>query len=177
MNERTRHRLTGSLLLFALLVIFVPALFDSDEVPLVELAPLNEDYVPPNPQGLPEVVAPESDFAERVQALREEADEEGFHRGTKTRIGEPVLSLPSADTSVWAVQLASFSDADRALAFRDRLRADGKEAFTSSYKPEEGVVLNRVAVGPLLDEERAARLAEELSARYEMQAILMAFGN
>ncbi len=177
MNERTRYRLTGSLLLLALLIIFVPMLFDSDEVPLVELAPVDEDYLPPTVQGLQELAVPESDFAERVQALREQADDQGFHRETRTRIGEPVLSPPSADTSAWAVQVGSFADVDKALAFRDRLRADGNEAFTSGYKTDDGAVLSRVAVGPLLDQARAARLAEDLSARYEVEAVLMAFGN
>lgn len=177
MNERTRYRLTGSLLLLSLLIIFVPMLFDGDEVPLVELVPVDEDYAPPTMQGLQELAVPESDFAERVQALREQADEQGFHRETRTRIGEPVLSLPSADTSAWAVQVGSFADVDRALALRDRLRAGGEEAFTSAYKADDDSVRSRVAVGPLIDRERADRLAEKLAARYKVETMLVAFGN
>ena len=175
MNERTRYRTTGALFLLSVGVIFVPMLFDRDDAPPVQLAPVNEDYQPPVVRGLDRV--PESDFAARVEGLRAETDEQGFHRGTKTKMGEPVLSAPNDQTDAWAVQLGSFASADKARAFRDRLRADGYEAFLSSYKPEADVIRNRVAVGPLLDAERAERLAEELSGRYEVEARLMAFGN
>ena len=175
MNERTRYRTTGTLFLLSIGVIFAPMLFDRDDVPPVQLAPIDEDYQPPAMHGLDRV--PESDFAARVEGLRAETDEQGFHRRTKTKMGEPVLSTPGDRTDAWAVQLASFAVLDKARAFRDRLRADGYEAFLSSYKPEADVILNRVAVGPLLDAERAERLAEELSGRYEVEARLMAFGN
>ena len=175
MNERTRYRTTGAMFLLAVGVIFIPMLFDRDDAPPVQLAPIDEDYQPPVVRGLD--LVPESDFAARVEGLRAETDEQGFHRRTKTKMGEPVLSAPNDRTDAWAVQLASFSVADKARAFRDRLRADGYEAFLSSYKPEAEVILSRVAVGPLLDAERAARLAEELSGRYEVEARLMAFGN
>ena len=175
MNERTRYRTTGTLFLLAVGVIFIPMLFDRDDASPVQLANVNEDYQPPAVRGLDRV--PQSDFAARVQGLREEADEQGFHRETKTKIGEPLLSAPDGRTDAWAVQLASFADADRARAFRERLRTDGYEAFLSGYRPEPEVILHRVAVGPLLDAERTERLAEELSGRYEVQARLMAFGN
>ena len=175
MIERTRHRLTGALFLLALAVIFVPMLFDRDDAPPVQLSPIDESYAPPPVEGLDQ--APESDFAARVQGLREAADAEGFHRQTKTKIGEPVLSEANEQTDAWAVQLASFADADKARAFRDLLRADGFESFISSYKPRQGAILSRVAVGPLLNQERADQLAEELSAKYDSEARLMAFGN
>ncbi len=174
MIARTRHRLTGTLFLLALTVIFLPILFDRDGAPPVQLSPIDEDYPPPLLEGLDRV--PESDFAVRVQDLREKADAEGFHRQTKTKIGEPVLSDADERTDAWAVQLASFADPEKARAFRDRLRADGFESFISSYKPRQDVILSRVAVGPLLNRERAAQLAEELSTKYALEARLMAFG-
>ena len=176
MNEQTRYRITGGLFLLAIAIIFVPMLFDDDGVPSVELAPVDAGYQPPVMEAFEDVV-PETDLAARVQALREEADNQGFHRQTGTRIGEPVLSLPNDETSTWAVQLGSFSEVDKATVFRDRLRADGLEAFTSTFKRREGVIMHRVAVGPFLSEERANSLAADLEDQYGETPKLMAFGN
>jgi cell division septation protein DedD len=120
--------------------------------------------------------APDSDFVERVETLREQVDEEGFLADSGTRFGEPVLTDAGADTDVWAVQVASFAEADNAENFRSQLRGDGYEAFLSTVKTDDQV-LSRVAVGPLLDRQEAATLQRELSARYDTQARLMAFSN
>ena len=176
MSDRTRYRITGGLFLLAIVIIFVPMLFEDDGVPSVELAPVDSGYQPPAVEVFEEVV-PDTDLAARVQALREEADEQGFHRRTGTRIGEPVLSLPNDETGVWAVQLGSFSEASKATAFRDRLRADGYEAFTSMFKRGDGPIMHRVAVGPFLSEERASSFATDLENQYGETPKLMAFGN
>ena len=88
-----------------------------------------------------------------------------------------MLSVPNDATDAWAVQLASFALQENAVDLRDKLRADGFEAFVTSYRPPGGEVLNRVAIGPVLDVSRAERLQEELSERYEVEARIMAFGS
>ncbi len=176
MNEQTRYRVTGSLFLLAVAVITLPMLFDGDGVPGVDLEPIDSGFTPPKVQRL-EDVAPASDFKERVAELRAQIDDDGFHRDTQTRIGEPVLSTPDELTEVWAIQLASFAEEGNARALRDQLRQDGYEAFLTSYKPTGSQILNRVAVGPVLNPTRALRLQDELSSRYEVQARVMEFGN
>ncbi len=176
MSEQNRYRITGGLLLLAIAIIFVPMLFDGDGVPSVELAAVDADYQPPAVEAF-EATVPDTDLAARVQALRQEVDAQGFHRSTGTRIGEPVLSLPNDETDVWAIQLGSFSDAGKAAAFRDRLRADGHEAFTSMFRSGAGAIMHRVAVGPFLSAERADGLAIDLEEQYGETPKLMAFGN
>ena len=176
MREQTRYRLTGGLFLLAVAVILLPMLFDGDGIPGVLVEPVATDYVPPAVQRFEEV-APASDFVERVAELRQEVDDQGFHLETGARIGEPVLSTPDERTEAWAVQLYSFARQESALELRDRLRGDDFEAFVSSYRPPDGNVLSRVAVGPVLDFTRAEQLRQELSGRYEVEARIMAFGN
>ncbi|MCY4566504.1 MAG: hypothetical protein OXE40_18700, partial [Gammaproteobacteria bacterium] len=65
MSEQIRYRITGSLFLLALAIIFLPMLFDGDGVPGVEVALIETDFVPEAVQRL-EDAAPASDFAERV---------------------------------------------------------------------------------------------------------------
>lgn len=176
MSEQSRYRVTGGLFLLAVAIIFLPMLFDGDGVPSVVLEPVEVDYVPEVVQRF-EDVAPASDFVEQVAELRKEVDEQGFHRETGNRIGEPVLRFPDDDTEAWAVQVASFAEQANAVNLRDRLRGDGLEAFITSFKPPGGEVLNRVAVGPLLKVSDAERLQAELSARYGVEARIMAFGS
>ena len=176
MSEQSRYRITGSLFLLALAVIFLPMLFDGDGVPGVVVAPVDMAFVPEAVQRFEEA-APASDFVERVAELRREVDEQGFHRETGTRIGEPVLSVPGDATDAWAVQLASFAEQGNAVEMRDRLRKDGFEAFVTSYREPGGEILNRVAIGPMLDAARAERLRQQLSERYDVEAMIMAFGS
>ena len=83
MNEQTRYRVTGSLFLLAVAVITLPMLFDGDGVPGVDLDPIDSDFTPPKVAKLDDV-APASDFKERVVELREQVDDDGFHRDTQT---------------------------------------------------------------------------------------------
>lgn len=200
MKEETRYRVTGSLFLLAVAVICLPMLFDGAGLPARSLPDLPMNQPLPEPEPLP-ARPPESDFVARVAELRERVDEQGFMTDSGTRFGEPVLTpaeadggreRPAAEAPVpapaaraapkagdgkaWAVQVASFAQAANAEQFRSRLRADGYEAFISTVKADERV-LSRVAVGPFLDRERARTLQQELSARYDVQARLMAFSN
>ena len=111
-----------------------------------------------------------------ADVLRRQVDDDGFLTDSGTRFGEPVLTEPAPGTDAWAVQVASFSDSANAENFRTQLRDDGYEAFISTAR-RDGQVHSRVAVGPLLDAERAESLRGELSARYDVKARLMAFSN
>lgn len=175
MKEQTRYRVTGTLFLLALAVIGLPMLFDGAGLPARELPPVAIEEPMPEITALP-AEPPQTDFVARVDELREEVDDEGFHRGTGTRFGEPVLAPLAEDTRTWAVQVASFAEPDNAQEFRTRLREDGYEAFISTARAN-GALRSRVAVGPLLNRQQAQSLQSELSARYQVEAQLMAFAN
>lgn len=175
MKEQNRYRVTGTLFLLALAVVCLPMVFDGAGIPARDLPDLPQIEPLPEPTA-PVKPMPEPDFVARVEALREQVDEQGFHEDTQTRFGEPVLSAPAVATEVWAVQVASFARADNAQEFRARLRDDGYEAFISTARAG-GAVHSRVAVGPLLQRERAETLKDELSKRYALNARLMAFSN
>lgn len=175
MKDETRYRVTGSLFLLAVAVICLPMLLDGDGLPARDLPDLPPAETLPalDPPTRP---APESNYAARVERLREQVDADGFMADSGTRFGEPILTEPRGSSDTWAVQVASFSQAGNAEKFRGRLREDGYEAFLSTVRSDEQV-LSRVAVGPLLDEARARTLRDELSSRYQVQARLMEFSN
>ena len=121
-------------------------------------------------------VAPDSDVMERVAELRRQVDEEGYLEDSGTRFGEPVLTEVEAGTRVWAVQVASFANPDRAFRLRDELRSDGHEAFVSSHKTASEV-LTRVAVGPFLSEVDADSMRLLITDERSLKARIVAFSN
>ncbi len=175
MDEQTRYRATGGLFLLALVVICAPMLFDGRGARPLELEPLTVPQVLPDVPAI-DAVAPASDLPARVEELARQVDEEGFLTDSGTRVGEPVLTEPDDDTAVWAVQVASFRDPERARTLRDELRRGGFEAFLSMRRRGDEV-LHRVAVGPLLSERDAEQLRETLTLEVEQPARLMAFSN
>ena len=175
MDEQTRYRVTGSLFLLAIAVIVFPMLFDGEGLPPVVINPLDV------PKEIPDVtrrtdVAPESDLLVRAEELRAQVDEQGFLTEQGTRFGEPVLTEADGSTRVWAVQLASFSEEENALALRDRLRGEGYEAFISTVRDDQKI-LSRVAVGPLLNRHDADVLRESLTESMALEARIVAFSN
>ena len=148
-------------------------LFDGDGIAIEELPPLEV--------AAPEVTAPQDpppdpSYAIETRDLLETlVDEDGFARDTGTKLGEPVLlaERDSADLT-WALQLASFSEPERARDLRDRLRTDGYNAFMSRHKAGEQIS-TRVAIGPFVERTHAADLKRELDARYEVESIVVHF--
>ena len=86
-------------------------------------------------------------------------------------IAPAIVAVP-ARANDWAVQLASFSDPANAQAFRDRLNEDGHQAWLSSSK-QNGTLRTRVAIGPLENKASAERLVTQVSARYDVEAIIV----
>ena len=176
MDERKRYRLTGSLFLAALAIVFVPMLFDGDGLSEVDLDPIDVTTPIPDVAHIDDV-APRTGFIERVRELRTQVDDEGFQTANGARFGDAVLTVPDASTRIWAIQVASFAEIENAINFRNLLREDGFEAFSTPYKQPDLKVVHRVAVGPYLKLDQAETARSSLSELYSQSARLMAFSN
>ena len=202
MNEITRYRLIGSIFLLSLAAIFVPMVFDApaperdsdfliDQEEETAAATQNDDsqWLAPQ-QEVDELIAElkqregdldaaltESRVQEQVSALTEQVDADGYWSENGTRFGEPILSPVRSDTTVFAVQLATFDDPDNAKSLRQQLRDDDQEAFISQYK-QRGLggekIRYRVAVGPLLSHTLAKEKRASYTQTYGVQAIVVA---
>ena len=71
------------------------------------------------------------------------------------------------------MQAASFKVVNNANNLRDKLRAAGYEAFISSMKNKEGVIIHRVAVGPLLDKKDAEQMRLSIDNEFSLEAQIM----
>lgn len=202
MNEITRYRLIGSIFLLSLAAIFVPMVFDApaperdsdfliDQEEETAAAAQNDDsqWLAPQ-QEVDELIAElkqregdldaaltESRVQERVSALTEQVDADGYWSENGTRFGEPILSPVRSDTTVFAIQLATFDDPDNAKSLRQQLRDDDQEAFISQYK-QRGLggekIRYRVAVGPLLSHTLAKEKQVSYTQTYGVEAIVVA---
>jgi cell division septation protein DedD len=202
MNEITRYRLIGSIFLLSLAAIFVPMVFDApaperdsdfliDQEEETAAAAQKDDsqWLAPQ-QEVDELIAElkqregdldaaltESRVQEQVSALTEQVDADGYWSENGTRFGEPILSPVRSDTTVFAVQLATFDDPDNAKSLRQQLRDDDQEAFISQYK-QRGLggekIRYRVAVGPLLSHTLAKEKRASYTQTYGVQAIVVA---
>jgi cell division septation protein DedD len=202
MNEITRYRLIGSIFLLSLAAIFVPMVFDApaperdsdfliDQEEETAAAAQSDDsqWLAPQ-QEVDELIAElkqregdldaaltESRVQEQVSALTEQVDADGYWSENGTRFGEPILSPVRSDTTVFAIQLATFDDPDNAKSLRQQLRDDDQEAFISQYK-QRGLggekIRYRVAVGPLLSHTLAKEKRASYTQTYGVQAIVVA---
>ena len=175
MIERSRYRLTGAIFLVALAVILLPMLFDGAGVRHAQIAPVAPIEVDSTPVAPPKL---DDKALTEASAVRERIDDEGFDADSGARVAEPELKSPEdaqkAPVEAWAVQLASFSDATKAVAMRDQLRKDGYSAMLSEAK-KGSAKITRVAVGPVIERAQADKLREELARRYAKGAIVVRF--
>ena len=195
MQENIRYRTIGGIFLGALAVIVLPMLLDeptrhslpepdreSFTQAQAEVANSDSDSDSASNSDLPiyDEVVPASDVVEKVTQLRAKVDSKGFSTEPhRTLFGEPILTPVRLASSVFAVQLATFVKLDNARAFREKLRAESRAAFVSSFlvvgrgtnKVEK--VRYRVAVGPLLSHTGADELRDVLAKKYDVDAIVV----
>lgn len=175
MHERTRYRISGSLFLIALAVIFVPMAFDGDGYP-TEPIPAMPAPVDEKPIATFDEVVPGSSIVAEVAELVAEVDEFGFSTATGEKFGEPILIPVNSETTIWAVQAASFVQEDNARSLRRALRDAGLEAFISTAndpKSDDASPRYRVAVGPLLAKADATVIAAHIKKDFAVDPHLV----
>ncbi|TVS08610.1 MAG: hypothetical protein EA417_22270 [Gammaproteobacteria bacterium] len=184
MTERVRNRLVGAIILLSLAVVVLPMLFDGAgierrAVPDVPGERLRADR-PVEPAEDPRDDSSWA-FLDEVEARRAAAPVSGQARheaAFDTEAEDAEASAPGLDLAglprAWSVQLASFRDADNARALRQRLLADGFDAYLIE-EGDGGQSLYRVAVGPRIDRTAADRLRTELAERYELDGMVVRF--
>ena len=173
MEQKTRHRLTGTLFLLSAGYILIMLLMgepvsESEDIPELQV---DIEKIPDIPSF--DEVASESDVVEVVEELKSAVDEDGFSTENGTLFGQPVLVPLSSDSKVFSVQAASFKIVNNANNLRDKLRAAGYEAFISSMKNKEGAIIHRVAVGPLLDKKDAEQMRISIDNEFSLEAQIM----
>jgi len=202
MDERLKHRLVGAAVLVSLGVIFIPMVLDnagndgdaivssnippkpaeqfsSRVVPVREpVARIAEEPLPAatvEAQGiygaLPDAVEPSAGPVAAGDALPSAS---GPGAASPPAAHDSTAAESAGSVTAWAVQLGSFSNAQNAIALRDRLREQGYTAFVESA-PSGTAVMTRVYVGPELVRGRAVQVLEKLRTETKLKGIVVRY--
>ena len=175
MNEQTRYRITGSIFLAALAIIFLPMLFDGAGVESPVIPPMESDAQIQSSDISSSTIrrfSPES-FA-KAEAL----DKQVTDLEARARVGEVAFTPAESDSKSdsWGVQLGSFNSEQNAQQLREKLEQDGHHAVLSRAN-KDGQLITRVAVGPVIRESEAIKLRDDFSKTYQVEAIIVRFGH
>lgn len=185
MNQSTRQRIVGTVVLVLIAVILLPAILDGrgvrNELPDRQIPPAPD--MPERPMVSPErptitadtdairldeQAVPESPVPESVDAgpTDREADED---RETPSagRAGTDVAREPGLDArglpEAWSIQLGAFSNQANVERLVAQLQDAGHPAYTRPINTLTGVY-----VGPKVDRSEATRLLSELEAQFSL---------
>lgn len=191
MDRGLIQRMVGALVLIALVVIFVPMLFNREDdarrvevdAPAMPQTPAMPD-VEVQPVEVPEPAA--EPFPEEFEIIEEGPETEAqvpaepitappaVAEPTPTPPAErpePEQRLDAANLPVsWSVQLASLSSRESAEALTAKLRSQGYNAYVRTF---EG--MNRVFVGPLVERAEANRLRDVLERQQKLKGFVVRF--
>lgn len=191
LDRRLKQRIVGAAVLLALVVVFLPMLFQREDgqrpvrveappmppTPQAAVAPV-EPVVVPEPQGETVVVdsvlgvVPPSQPIAPAGAITPPPESVPERSRVAAEPAAPVPSRLDADglPVSWAVQLASLSSRVRAEELQKKLRGQG---FTAYIRTAEG--MSRVFVGPLIERGEAERVSAQLARQYKLSPIVVRF--
>lgn len=189
LDRRLKQRIVGAAVLLALVVVFLPMLFQREDeqrpvrveappmppTPQAVITPV-EPVVVPEPQVETSVVDPSAGVVPPSQPI--------VPAGQVAPPAEPVAEQPSLAVEPvaqsrldadglpvsWAVQLASLSNRARAEELQKKLRGQG---FTAYIRTAEG--MSRVFVGPLIERAEAERVSAQIARQYKLSPIVVRF--
>lgn len=187
LERRLKQRIVGAAVLLALVVVFLPMLFNREDeqrrvqveappMPAmpVEVATSSEPVVVPAPQVQAELPAPPVPAVEAVPPSQPPAPASPVVQAPPAPAAAPVPPPARLDADgvpvSWSVQLASLSSRARAEELQGRLRAQGFDAYIRSV---DG--MNRVFVGPLLERAAAERVREQIARQHRLSPIVVRF--
>lgn len=137
-----KHRLIGTVVLIALLVIILPDLFDGQKDPVKEQ--FNTIPFAPEPAGEKPLVINLDDNG-KTPAQRTIAQSAQPQPSKATTDDDPQTSEFS--DAAWVIQLATLKSASGTNALIQKLRDAGFQAHSYPRTPKDGE-LNRIFVGP-----------------------------
>ncbi len=198
MDQGTKQRVVGTVVLLALALIFLPVILDGDgnyqpiigsripAAPEVQIMPTPVPQRPvieadrfesPSPEPVPpaeEAPGENSASVSVTDGLESEpepvAEPESVPDTTSVTVSLDERSLPEG----WSVRLGLFSNRENASNLRQRLLDAGYRAYSREYSGADGVMTG-VFVGPQIDRAEANRLKNRLQEEYQLAGLVVRF--
>lgn len=175
MDGQGKQRLVGVILLLLLAAILAPFVFRGPEEVRVSLE-MDIPESPPVAEVRPEpVITTEQveDTGARIEQERQAVRESTEMHAARVEAGEQLDEPPLGG---WAVQVASFSQHDNAVALERELREAGYNAYWREASAD-GQTLYRVYAGPELDRDEAGALKRRLALdeAFELEGLVVPY--
>ena len=185
MNQSTKQRIVGTVVLLLLALIFLPIIFDGEG----SYEPRLRSRIPSPPQVFVEEQTPTRPtlLNETRPSSEQETATAGAGQGEDAADGTPPVldSVPAFRRegpgldeeglpSGWSVQVAAFADSGNATRLMQDLQAAGYRAYTRRFNGTEGP-LTGVYVGPWIDHDRAEEYLARLQRQFESDAMLVVY--
>lgn len=192
MNQSTKQRIVGTVVLLTLAFIFLPIVFDGQgsyepamtsripDPPQVSILP---EPVPSRPiiiaetEREAELTAPAGSGAASAEVPPEV---EAASESVAVTTSEPVFfrEVPKLDRAglpqSWVVQLASFAEVDNARNLLARLQNAGYKAYIRSVVGAQGE-RSRVLVGPWVVRARADEMQAQLQQQFQLAGMVVSY--
>ena len=187
MNQGTKQRIVGTVVLLALALIFLPIIFDgqgsyqtqlSSRVPAEPVIPIMPEPTQTRPVNVADSLLQETEeepTPENNEAASEQNDEQ-----VQVTTSEPAFTreLPQLNAEGlpqgWSVRLGSFAQEENAINLLERLQASGYKAYTRNIDNLQGS-LTSVFVGPWLDRNLVDQYKEELQDEFRLAGDIVRF--
>ncbi len=179
MNEGMKQRLVGALVLIALATVVLPILFDFDGAYIVD----TRSTIP----TAPDIQSVEIEKAGPLKGATAVASHEEMFRFDKSRKAaehstsdDRVLQdQPSGLTAegiplAWIVQVASFTDVEKAQILNQQLLDDGYKAYSRRVLIG-GETNYRIYVGPKVAKQTMLEQQQAIERKYKLKTLLLVF--
>lgn len=175
MQDKTKHRLVGALVLLSLGILFLPALLYRDDA-VQEIVVRPQAPIPPAPpvEPIPPIVKPKPPtVAEPPEPLFEPKAPTVVAKDEEPEPASPRLTEKGVPEG-WLIQVASLSLEKSAEVLVSRLKSDGYSAYWEVANTAQGERY-RVFVGPQIDKSRAEAIKTAIDESYQVTSRLLRF--
>ena len=188
-----KQRFVGFVVLVAIAVIFWPVVFvtpenaDEFELPVFEMPPkpavavserrepvinkVDQSIVPELPQRLPPIVQPIDVASPMPNVALVDADEEAEQQASA--LERPEFDEQGLPVS-WELQIATFSNSERAEEISQLLRDKGHKAYVSPIILDDQRLF-RVMIGPKLQKQRLIDIQPAINDYFSVESFIVRF--
>ncbi len=182
MNQAMKQRLVGAIVLGCLAIIFLPIILDGEGVSppaldiVIPTAPEFPEPLTVEPQR-PEILSDTDEILVEINEAVEVVDAIPVNT-PEIEQNTTVPELPSLGADglpqAWSVRLGLFGDSSNAEALIAELLSQNYRAYSDTVNTAQGE-LTAVLVGPVVTRTDAEDLRNELSANYDLEALVVDF--
>ncbi|MDP6097595.1 MAG: SPOR domain-containing protein [Gammaproteobacteria bacterium] len=186
MNQSTKQRIVGTVVLIALALILLPLIFDgqgSYQQPISSRIPEPPFFavLPESVQNRPVIVADTDEILIEEDTPSPVSNVDGVADGgvaVTDSVPDYSRETPQLDErgipEGWSVRLGSFSNAENANNLLNQLQASGYKAYTRTVNGDQGDLI-RVFVGPWVDRELVDENQQQLQQQFQLAGIVVKF--